>query len=133
MLREPIDDLRLVESDPNNIQFIDNQTIDLQLLAINNKPSSIQHIKHPFIEVQRRAVELDPDSIQYFWKVADLDVRYLAIQTKPSVIQYIPNATRQEQSMAMKDFSYDELVDYVKNRDWVTEALYFIQNYKPMF
>jgi hypothetical protein len=113
-LRESITDLHSVESHPDSIQYVADQTDDLQSLAVINKPSSIQYIKQPTIEVQRIAIERDPD------------IRKLAVMLKPTSIQYILDSTLEEQQIAMADFTFDDLV-YIKNGGWSTYLLFVLQ------
>jgi hypothetical protein len=125
-LRESISDLHAVESHPDSIQYVADQTDDLQLLAVTNKPSSIQYIKQPTIEVQRITIEHDPDLIRFIWVNADPDIRKLAVTLEPTCIQYILDSTLEEQQIAMADFTFDDLV-YIKNGGWSTFLLFVLQ------
>lgn len=64
-LREPVEDLEMVQVDPWNIRFVRIQTEDLQFLAIEHDPLVVQHILNPTVAVRHRAIKLNPCSIQY--------------------------------------------------------------------
>src|SRR6185503_3213409 len=123
-MREPIEDLKLVESDPANIRLLKVQTEDEQLLAVNNDPSSIQYIDEPLDSVMKAAIDLDPSSIQHFYNKASKEIRMLALQLDPKTIQYLPDSTRAEQLYVIEQ--NDEILPLIKNRDNITDIIYVL-------
>ena len=127
-LREPISDLLMIETDPNDIRKIHSPTSDEQFLAVTNNPESIQHIRQPLIAVQELAVQLDPTTIKYFWKHATHNVREKALQLDATVIQYLLDSTLAEQKYAIRQDR--ENLYLIPNRTWKTDLWWMIFWYK---
>ncbi len=64
-MHESHEALLKIQADPLSIQYFDNPTQDLQLLAVDLNPHAIQFIKMPTLAVIEIALTKDPTTIQY--------------------------------------------------------------------
>jgi hypothetical protein len=75
------------------IQFIDNPSEEVQLMAVNENPYSIKYIQNPSQEVQLAAVEKNPYSIREIKNPSER-VQLVAVKKNPRSILFIENPTK---------------------------------------
>jgi hypothetical protein len=96
--------LKLIDRDPYNIQYITNPSEKVQMKAILTNPRVIKHISKPTEKIQLAAVKKYPNSIKYILEVTESSekVRLTAININPSSIIFINDPSEKEQMEAIK-------------------------------
>lgn len=90
--------LRFVEQKPElvefainicagNISYIDNQTTELQIMAIQKDPGSIRHIRRPSLDAMRLCISLKPKLITSIEQTDELCK--IAINANPKLFEHI--------------------------------------------
>ena len=82
--------IKSVERNWGNIQYIKNQTPELQMDAVKKDGSNIQYIENPTPQAQMAAVKEIPFNIFYI-KNPTLQVQMYAVEKEPRYIRHIKN------------------------------------------
>lgn len=98
--------------DPNYIKNIENQTEELQLIAIEGDPSSLEYMKNPTEKIQMLAVKKNGSLIKHITQPSER-VQSEAVKNYTPAIKYIKNPTEAVQLLAISQDA--ELIEYIEN------------------
>lgn len=128
------DELRIVQKNGNNIRYIPNPTIEVQMAAVKQKGNSIRYINNPSIEVQIAAIKQKSSSVRYISNPS-VEVQKIAVNRNPSSIKYISNPSLEIKDIAIeRDGNAIKYIEYPSieiqkkavERNW--ESIKFIKN-----
>ncbi len=105
------------------IKDIEDQTPELQLVAVSQNAWAIEYIKNPVEEAQLIAVKQDPQMIKYI-RNPTKEVQLVVVQERPFLINFIKNPSVKVQMAAIeKDYKIVEK-NYIKNISREAQQLY---------
>ena len=96
---------RKLQNDGNNIQYINNPSEELQLIAVKENGCAIKYIDNPSEKVQLEAISSHPSSIYYINNPCE-DAQILAVGQDPNVIIDIKNPTEIVLQEAIKKIDF---------------------------
>ena len=109
----------IVKENPDFIQYIDNPSEKIQMLAVRIDGLAIQFIKNPTTETKLEAIKNDGYAIQFI-KDPTEEMQILAVQQNGNVIKFIKNPSEKIQEEAIKQnfnvLRLDIISNSVKNQ-----------------
>jgi hypothetical protein len=118
-----------VETDPLNIQYINDPNLDIQLLAVTKQPSVIRFIKDQLGATQLKAFEIEREAskpliIPFLQKPSEL-VQAVIVKKNPEFIEYIKHPCTYVSMLAIKAGCFR----YIQNPSY--EIIHEAINYDP--
>lgn len=104
------------------IKYIENPTIEEQLVAVSANGCAIQYINEPSEEIQLAAINNEADAIKYI-KDPSEEIKRKAVRNKSTSIKYIKNPSKDIQLLSIRQDPKN--IHFIENpcKDAVLEAL----------
>ncbi len=121
------DQCELLKIKGNAIQYLENATLEQQLIAVKQNGYAIRHIKNPSYDVQKQAYTTSPTAVQ-FVDEPNKELLMQAFEKDPNVLQFIKNPTYQQKVSAVS--RKGATIQYIKSP--TAELIDIALNQNPM-
>ena len=106
------DQKRKVKENPYNVEYINNPSEEIKILAVKGKASCIMYINNPSEALQLQAVKKDGFAIQNIKNPSE-KVQLEAVKETDCVISFIKNPTDRVIREVINNFKYGENINFI--------------------
>jgi hypothetical protein len=94
-------DEEFISHNPVFIRYVQNQTHDMSLMAVQKDAKLIRYVKNQTDEIKQLALHKDPNTLKFIYNQTHTDI-LLALKKKPRILVHVANQTNEYIELAVE-------------------------------